>query len=438
MKNFFQSLAKSPIISLSLGFLIIIFIGAILLKLPCATFYGISFIDAIFTSTSAVCVTGLVVKDIALNFTIFGQIVILFLIQIGALGIMTGAVFIVLFLKRELGIKAGAGLKTIFEEEYIPQIKDTIKFIIISAIIIEAIGAIFLFFCGQSVFNSIFHSVSAFCNAGFSLFDNSLEGFRSSVLVNILFCFLIISGGIGFIALKDIHKKIIGFFKKEKTRFSLYSKIVLLSTIFLILFGASLFYVFEKENLNFLSEKDLVTASFFQSITARTAGFNTVDIEKLSDPTFLLLMFLMFIGGAPASTAGGIKVVGLVLIFSSLISFFRGRKEVVIFKRSIPQNILKTVFMIFFVYLLFCLVISLLLLYTEKGEFNKILFEVFSALSTVGLTCGITPNLTDFGKILIMISMFVGRLMPLSLAIIGSRELVKTEINHLEEKIILG
>jgi len=372
--------------------------------------------------------------------------VILFLIQIGGLGIMTGAAFIFLFFKSGLGIKAGAGLKTILEEKYISEVRSTIKFIVVNTFLLEIIGAILLFFWwrgdflgdSQLVFSSIFHSVSAFCNAGFSLFKNSLENFRGDIFINFLFSFLIILGGIGFIVLRDVHRKIISFLKKKKTKFTLHSKIVLISTVCLILLGTALFYVFERDNLNFLSEKELVLVSFFQSVTARTAGFNTIDIGELSNSTLLLLIFLMFIGGAPGSTAGGIKVISLVLIFLLIISLFKRKEEIVIFGRTIPKIHFRNVFVITSVYFLFCLVISFLMLYIENGEFEKILFETFSAVGTVGLSTGITPHLSNLGKILITISMFVGRILPLSLAIIGSRELLKAKILFPEEKVSLG
>lgn len=433
----FQFLIKKPVTSLAIGFLITILIGTVFLKLPLATTNNISFLDALFTATSATCVTGLIVRDTGAGFTLFGQIIILFLIQLGGLGIMTGAAFAFLIFKK-IGIKAGAGFKTILEEEYVSEVKKTIKFIILSTFILEAIGAILLFFIFGDGFNSIFHSIAAFCNAGFSLFKNNLENFRGDIFVNVIFSCLIILGGIGFLVIEDFYQKITSFFKRQKAKFSLHSKIVLISTIFLILFGATLFYFFEKENLNFLSQKELVLISFFQSITARTAGFNTVDIGKLSSPTLFLLIFLMFIGAAPGGTGGGVKVVSLALIFLSIISFLKRKEEVVVFGRTIPKIKFRNVFILVLIYLSFCLVISILMLYTEKGDFEGILFEVFSATGTVGLSTGITPHLTDIGKILITLSMFIGRLLPLSLAIIGSRELIKPEIHYLEEKVVLG
>jgi len=445
-KTFSQFLIQKPLTTLVLSFLIIILIGTILLKLPWSTFQDISFINALFTATSATCVTGLIVQDTGSDFTLFGQIVILLLIQLGGLGIMTGAAFVYLFFKKGIGIKAGSGLKTILGEEYITEVRSAIKFIVKTTLLIEAIGAILLFIWWRSIFletsqltfYSIFHSVSAFCNAGFSLFRNSLENFRGDIALNVVISLLIILGGIGSLVLRDFQKKRTSFFKKEKTRWTLHSKLVLISTLCLIFLGASLFYVFERENLDFLTGKEMVLTSFFQSITARTAGFNTVNIGKLTSPTLLLLTFLMFIGGAPAGTAGGIKVISLVLIFLSIISFFKRKEEISIFGRSLPKIYFRNVFILASVYLLFCLVIFSLLLYTEKGEFEKILFETFSAVGTVGLTTGITSQLSNTGKILITISMFVGRLLPLSLAILGSREIIKAKIAFPEEKIILG
>lgn len=441
----FQFFLRRPVTSLILGFLITVLIGTFLLKLPLATPKGIPFLDALFTATSATCVTGLIVRDTGADFTFFGQIVVLFLIQIGGLGIMTGAAFVFLFFKK-IGIQSGFNLKTILEEEYIVDAKKTIKFIIISTFILETIGAFSLFLAwhgffpdiGQLAFSSIFHSIAAFCNAGFSLFRNNLENFTGNVSVNMIIISLIILGGIGFLVLADFYQKIISFFRRQKAKFSLHSKIVLISTIFLILFGAILFYLLEKGNLSFLSQKELVLSSFFQIITARTAGFNTVNIGSLTSPTLLLLIFIMFIGAAPGGTGGGIKVVSFTLIFLSIIFFLTGKEEMVIFGRTISKFQIKKAFILASIYLLFCLVIFLLLLYTERVNFEKILFEVFSAMGTVGLSTGITSHLTNIGKILIMITMFTGRLLPLSIAILASRELIKPKIIYPEEKIILG
>lgn len=453
----FQFLLRRPVTSLVLSFAIVILIGAIFLKLPWSTTNGISSLDALFTSTSATCVTGLVVRDTGTTFTFFGQIIIIILIQMGGLGIMTAAALVFLIFKK-IRIKSGAGFKTILGEEYVSGVKRVTKFIIISAFILEAIGAILVFFRWQGnflntdrlIFSSIFHSVSAFCNAGFSLFENNLENFKGDTVTNLIISSLIILGGIGFFVLEDFWRNIVSFLKNlaihtkptihthQKIKFTLHTKIVVILTICIILLGTLFFYFFEKENLSYLSQKELVLSSFFQVITARTAGFNTVDIGMLTSPTLLLLIFIMFVGAAPTSTAGGIKVTSLALVFLSIVSFLRGKEDVVIFGRTIPKTQFKKVFVLVSTYLLFCLVVFLLMLYTEKENFEKILFEVFSAMGTVGLSTGITPYLTSIGKALIIITMFVGRLLPLSIVIIGSREIIKAKIIYPEEKIILG
>lgn len=433
----FQFFLRHPATTLITSFLIAIVIGAFLLKLPSATYREISFLDALFTAVSAVCVTGLIVLDTGSDFTPFGQTVILLLIQFGGLGIITSASIVFLFFKK-IGIGVGAELKTILEEDYASAVKRTLKFIFLSAFLLELLGAVLLFLYGQTLFNSVFHSISAFNNAGFSTFKNNLENFRGDIFINVVISFLIISGGIGILVLSDFYRKIVSFFNKQRMRFSLHSKLVLIVTVSLILAGAGLFYFFEKGNLSYLSQKELVLASFFQSITSRTAGFNTVNIGGLSMPTLLLMMFLMFIGGAPSSASGGVKVTSLALVILSIVSFFKKEEEITVFGRTIPKIQLRKIIVLIFVYLLFCLVAFLLLLYTEKGDFEKILFEVFSAMGTVGLSTGLTPLLTDWGKVLIIVTMFVGRLLPLSLVIFASRELIKPKILYPQEKIILG
>jgi len=435
---------RRPVASFVMVFLFMILLGVLLLRADWASFEKISFIDALFIATSAVCVTGLATLNIGSDFTIAGQIVILFLIQVGALGIMTGAAFILLILKKRLGIKAEAGLKTILEEVYISEVWPTIKFIIKATFIIEFFGAVAIFILWngdfldqtQLIFYSIFHSISAFCNAGFSLFPNSLENYSGNILINIVFSTLIIFGGIGFLVLRNVGQRLF-FFRRRKIRLTLHSKLVLLFSVFLIFMGAFLFYFFESENLSSLPEGEKVVISFFQSAT-KTAGFTTVDVEKFSNSTIMLFMFLMFIGGAPGSVAGGIKVVSLAIILFFIFSFFKEKKEITIFNRSLSQTQIRNVFVLVSVYLMFCLVISFLMLYIEKESFEKVLFEVFSAVGTVGLSSGLTSNLSEAGKILITLSMFVGRILPLSIAIIGSKDLLESKIQFSEEKVYLG
>lgn len=441
----FNFLVRRPIFSLILSFFFAILAGALLLKLPISTVGGISFLDAMFTATSATCVTGLTIVNTAHNFTFFGKVVILTLIQLGGLGIMTAGAFVFLVFKK-MGIGSRASLKEILEESYISDVKRSTIFIILSTLLIEGVGAVLLFFrwnkifpdTGAAIFNSVFHSISAFCNAGFSTFFENLEGFRGDIFVNTVIMFLIILGGIGFLVIDDCQKKIVSLFKKRRYRLGIHSKIVIIFTAILIFAGAVLFMFFEMGNLAYLSRQEFVLTSFFQSVTARTCGFNTVNIGSLASPTLLLLMFLMFIGAAPTSTAGGVKVTSLALVFFGIAAFLKRKDDVVVFGREIPKSKFHSVFILIFFYFLFCLVVTFALLYTEKGNLEQILFEVISATGTVGISTGITPLLTNAGKVLIILSMFVGRLLPISLAVIGTREIIKSKIAYPEEKIILG
>jgi len=447
----FNFLLRNPVSSLVFSFAVAIFVGALCLRLPGATTNGISFLDALFTATSAACVTGLSVLDTGTTFTVFGQTIIMVLVQLGGLGIMTAGAFMFLFFKR-IGIGTGAGFKKIMVEEYISDARRAVKFIVISTFLIEAAGAALLFLAWQGIFsdtgklafNAVFHSVSAFCNAGFSPFPNNLESFKGDIFINSIFSSLIILGGIGFIVLDDFWKNTITFWKNlfsgrhRRLRLSLHTKIVLAATAIIIFSGTLMFYFFERENLSNLSQKELALSSFFQVITSRTAGFNTLNIGALTSPTLMLLMIIMTIGAAPASCAGGIKVTSLVLAIAATAAFLKSRVEIVLFGRTIPRIQARQIFVLSSLYLIFCLFIGLALLYTETGSYEKIMFEVFSAMGTVGLTAGITPLLTGIGKVLIIITMFAGRLLPLSIAIIGAKELIKSEIIYPEEKIILG
>lgn len=355
-EKIYQFLIKKLEINICLSFLALILIGTLFLMLPPSTTGNISFIDALFTSTSAVCVTGLIVKDTGTDFTVFGQIIILFLIQLGALGTMIGTGFVLLLIKKKLSLFFQIGVKQELGVDFGTEIKKTIKFIIFSVLFLQTLGTVLLFFSWQdyfqnpvrNLFYSLFHSVSAFSNAGFSLFPDNLERFYDVASINIILGVLIILGGLGFIVLIVFWRYLLAWFKKEimplgiKRKISLYSKIVLITSFSLIVLGAGLFFVFERENLlyNFSSE-EIVLASLFQSVT-RTAGFNTIDMGNLEGPTYLLYIFLMFVGGAPASTAGGIKVVTLFLILFFIYSSFQKKGKMVIFKKSISPFIIKT------------------------------------------------------------------------------------------------
>ncbi len=442
-----KNLAVKPGITIGTSFFVFIVIGTILLMLPVATIdgNGTSLIDAIFTSTSAMCVTGLIVQDTAVYFSRFGHIVILTLMQLGGLGIMTSYAFFSIAIGKRLLISQQVAMKGVLDTEY-GEIKKTVLFIVVSTFIIEAIGAVVLAIhwsnepFGDYVFYSIFHSISAFCNAGFSLFSNSLINYSGDVVVNVTIGLLIVSGGLGFIVLSNL-SGFLSFFSKrsKKRRVHLHTKIVLTMTGILIILGAILFYTFEcKNTLDLFSVKDKVFASFFQSITTRTAGFSTVDIGSLAAPTSLCFIFFMFIGGSSGSTAGGIKIGTFFVILAAVYNMFRGREDVEAFERTINRQTVRKAFSIATISILTIVLFCVALLYTENAPFKVVIFEAFSAFGTVGLSAGLTPDLTGIGKILISVLIFMGRIGPLTLALILGREIAERKIRFPEERIVIG
>ena len=447
LRTTIRNLPAKPGATISISFFVFIVIGTILLMLPIATTdgNGTSLIDAIFTSTSAMCVTGLIVQDTSVYFSRFGHIVILTLMQLGGLGIMTSNAFFSIAIGKRLLISQQVAMKGVLDTGY-GEIKKTVLFIVISTFIIEAIGAVVLAIhwsnepLGDYVFYSIFHSISAFCNAGFSLFSNSLINYGSDVVVNITIGLLIVAGGLGFIVLTNLSGFLLFFSKRnKKRRVSLHTKIVLTTTGILIILGAILFYTFEcKNTLGLFSIKDKVFASFFQSITTRTAGFTTVDISSLTTPTLLYFIFFMFIGGSSGSTAGGIKTGTFFVILAAVYNMFRGREDVEVFERTINRRTVQKAISITTISILTIVLFCMVLLYTEDAPFKVVIFEAFSAFGTVGLSAGLTSDLTDIGKILISILIFMGRIGPMTLALILGREIAERKIRFPEERIVIG
>ena len=446
-----KNLAVKPGITIGTSFFVFIVIGTILLMLPVATIdgNGTSLIDAIFTSTSAICVTGLIVQDTAVYFSRFGHIVILTLMQLGGLGIMTSYAFFSIAIGKRLFISQQVAMKGVLDTEY-GEIKKTVLFIVVSTFVIEAIGAVVLaiHWSGESfgghggdyVFYSIFHSISAFCNAGFSLFSNSLINYSGDAVVSVTIGLLIVSGGLGFIVLSNLSGFLLFFSKRgKKRRMHLHTKIVLTMTGILIILGAILFYTFEcKNTLDLFSVKDKVFASFFQSITTRTAGFTTVDIGSLAAPTSLYFIFFMFIGGSSGSTAGGIKIGTFFVILAAVYNMFRGREDAEAFERTINRQTVRKAISITTISILTIVLFCMALLYTENAPFKVVIFEAFSAFGTVGLSAGLTPDLTDIGKILISVLIFMGRIGPLTLALILGREIAERKIRFPEERVVIG
>lgn len=448
-REFIRTLGKRPGISITGSFLIIIFVGAGLLSLPQATATGetIPFLDAVFTATSATCVTGLAVRETGQYFSTFGQAIILLLIQIGGLGIMTLAAFFGAVVAGRLSITQHAAVKETLDVTSAEGVVRLLLFIVIVTFSFEAVG-----FCvllpvfleniaepGTAVYYSIFHSISAYCNAGFYLFNDSLVDYRDNAQVNFTITSLVILGGLGSYVLANLYYSFLSLFRtRYETGINLHTQMVLITTAILIVLGGVCFYLFERNHvLATLEPFDQFQVSYFQSVMARTCGFRTVDVTDLASPSLLLLMFLMFIGGSPGGTAGGIKTTALVILVMGTYSFMRGRDQVAFFGRSIPRFIIRRAFAILTCAFAVILISSIILMSIEDAGFEQILFEVFSAFGTVGLSTGITPHLSPAGKIVIIVLMFIGRLGPLTLALI----LVKTRpsrISYPEEKIAVG
>ncbi len=456
---------RNPATALIGSFCILIICGTVSLMLPRSyTVTPVGFVDALFTATSAACVTGLVVKDTGADFSMVGQTVIMVLIQLGGLGIVIfGAVFALLF-GQALNVRQSVAMQDLLNARTLGKISRVIAFIFISTITIEAIGAVAMMglwtptgslaeSANHKWFYSIFHSVSAFCNAGFALYSDSFTSFSANWRIYAVISPLIIIGGLGFGVLHNIFRVIADlakrflrrqrcpkqlFYPAPVTRLSLQAKIVLLTSAILIITGAVFFLILEHHT----GSKDIsIAGAFFQSITARTAGFNTVDVKSLSPFSKRILMLLMFIGGSPGSTAGGIKTVTLAIIIMAVYAAVRKRAEVEIFKRSIPLVIVGKAITVVLLFATVLFVSSFLLTITERDQGfanSDIMFEASSALGTVGLSCGITPYLSTAGKIIIIITMLIGRLGPLTLLALLTFNIKPAKFNYPTEAVIVG
>lgn len=439
-------LRLSPPQILVMGFGAIILLGTMLLMLPISNTTGepLNFMDALFTATSATCVTGLVVVDTGTFFSSFGQVVIMLMIQIGGLGFMTMATLFALVLKRRISLKDRLVLQEAMNQSSMEGIVRLIRRVLLYSLVIEACGATLLTIrwafdmpFGKALYFGIFHAVTMFNNAGFDLFGDfkSLTGFVYDPLVNFVVMFLIVSGGIGFIVMADLVD-----YRKSR-RLSLHSKVVLSMTGALILIGAVVIFIFEftnPETLGSLNWGGKILGSFFQSVTPRTAGANTLDITELRQATQFFMVILMFIGASPGSTGGGIKTTTFTMMIAAVIAMMRGRDDIVLFRyRLVQERILKAL-TITLLALLLVITVSMILSTTEDSSFLTILFEATSAFGTVGLSMGLTPELSLFGKLLISLTMFAGRLGPLTLAYALGPKKGKELYRHPEGKMIIG
>ena len=439
----------SPVKTIVLGYVVIILTGALLLTLPISTrdWVWTSFGNALFTATSATCVTGLVVFDTYTYWSVFGQIVILLLIQIGGIGFMTLAISALTLTKRKIGLR---DRYTLQESVNAPQVGGIVKmtrFILLGTAIFEITGAVLLAFrfCPEygllkGIYFSVFHSVSAFCNAGFDLMGgggkfSSLVAYEHDPLVNLVIIALIVIGGLGFFVWRDIviNK---GHFRK----FRLHSKIVLVTTAALILVPFLMMALFESSNPKFtnLSPLEYTLGMLFQTVTPRTAGFNTLDLTALSDASALLIIFLMLVGGSPSSTAGGMKTTTLAMMISGVFTAFRQRKTIESFHRRVEDDAHVQVISVIAMYILLFFLSGTLICAFDGVTIKEALFETASAIGTVGLTLGITPTLSDPSKLVLIALMFFGRVGGLTLLLAFRDQQGAVPSKYPVEKITIG
>ncbi len=432
------------------SFLLIIVVGALLLATPRATVGGhMTPIDSLFTATSAVCVTGLIVVDTGSHFTRFGHAIILTLIQIGGLGLITFVTFFATVLRGGLGVRESLVLRGMMTFETIGRIGRTLRYVIGITFLMEVAGAVLLYLAtrcdfgttAQAVRVSAFHSVSAFCNAGFSLHATSFERYVSNIPVNLVMTTLIVVGGLGFpVLMAVVHKyPLRGRGAGAGRRWPLHVRLVMAMTLALLVLGTFSFLALEWNGT--LADKSFgakLLASYFGSVTTRTAGFNTVRTASLALPTLFLLASLMFIGGSPGGTAGGVKTVTVGLVLASIRSMFRGTDRVEFFKRRVPDWLVREALVVVSMGILVVVGGTLVLLVVEDLTLSEVLFEVVSAFGTVGLSTGITSSLSVAGKLSLVFIMLAGRVGPLTLALALAQRRDKPLYDYAEERVIIG
>jgi trk system potassium uptake protein TrkH len=451
-----------PTHKIILSFLLVIFVGTLLLHLPLSSGKEkkVHLRLCLFTATSAVCVTGLTINDTGKDFSLFGQVIILILIQVGGLGILTFSNWLVISLK---GQSRSLETRFLLSESHgsLPHIRpiQLLRQIVWYTLLCEGLGTLLLFTrfiqefsISHALWQALFHSIAAFCNAGFSLFTNNLMNYRGDVIINLTIMGLIILGGLGFVVMSDLtlyYQSARAGLRRKHVSF--HTKVVLWTTLWLLIGFAAIFMMLEWENtMHGFSLKDRLLASFFLSVTPRTAGFNTVDTGLLSNTTLSLEIFLMGVGAAPGSTGGGIKVSTFAVLVALIVSRSRGRQRVELRGRTIPMSVLSKAIAVGAAYTLFTILGTMLIEFLEarhlaainddfaRGLFLKHLFEVVSALGTVGLSTGITASLAGSSQILLVFVMLIGRLGPLLLAesLVGSKKPVRYSLP--EDVVLVG
>lgn len=436
----------TPIQLLTIGFCLLSFFGAVLLSLPISSVNGqyTSFVDSLFTSMSAVTTTGLIVVDTGTYFNRFGQTIIMILFQIGGLGYMIFISLAVLGLAGKISMSNRILLRESISR---PTKVDLVKFakvLVLSTILIEVVGVLFLtiywskyFLFGDALFSALFHSISAFTTAGFSIYTDSFMKYSTSITLNIIILSLMLLGSLGFFVLYDLAI----FFKPKKNRLrrlSTHTKLILYLTFILTLIGSTVIYFAENWQSTFTIIDKLLISLFQASSASTTAGFNSVDIGLMSMASLFIIIILMYIGAGPGGTAGGIKQTTFGVILLSVYNQLTGRENVSALKRRIAEGTIKRALSIAALALLWFIFAVLLLTFTEKKEFIQIIFEVGSALGTVGLSAGITPDLTMFGKVVIIVTMLIGRVGPLGIALSVLRRKKVTSYKYPEDEILVG
>ena len=433
------------------SFAAVIAIGTVMLLLPRATSTGQSmpFVDALFTATSATCVTGLIVVDTGSYFSRFGQAIILLLIQLGGIGIMSLVAFSAAAIGRGIGMRERAMLKDILDSNFIGEVTRLLRNIVLITVIFETAGVIVLTRIWardfpnpmMTFYYSLFHSVSAFCNAGFSLFSNSLEGFRGRADVVLAFAVLIVLGGLGFIALSNLFRYFLGLVRRDKPRprLNLHTRIVLITSAILLVIGTIAFYAFEAgHSMRGFTGAEKALSALFSSVTARTAGFSTLSMGAIAVPSALIVVFLMFVGASSGGTGGGIKTNTFAVLIATLRSMLRARQDVEVFNRAIPRDIVTKAICVVLLSVGLVFATALVVSTYERTGFTSILFETVSAFGTVGLSRGLTQGLTTPSKVAIIITMFLGRIGPLTLGLAISQRIHEQTYKYPTERVMIG
>ncbi|MBE6049890.1 MAG: Trk family potassium uptake protein [Clostridium sp.] len=432
---------------LTIGFVIVILIGSLLLSLPISSITNeyTNYLDSLFTSTSAVCVTGLVTLNTGAHWSTFGKVVIIILIQVGGLGFMSITAFIAMLLGKRITLKDRLYIQESMNAFEIQGIAKLVKYVMKFTFSVELLGAILLSFkfipeygLKKGIGFSLFHSISAFCNAGFDIIGdgNSVVSYSNSSWVLIVLSLLIVIGGLGFAVILELWN-----YKKVK-KLTVHSKIVLSVTSVLIVVGTIFIFLLEYKNPSTMANMSLIdkiTNSLFTSVSPRTAGFNSVPLDKLTNASILMTIFLMFIGGSPGSTAGGIKTTTFGIVILTLISVIKGREDTEAFGRRFSKETVYKSFALFMIGTSIVILVTMALTITEYGvPFISVFFEATSAFGTAGLTLGITSDLSIIGKIVIIISMYMGRVGPLTVALALTRRQKKQGYKYPEGKILIG